>query len=77
MQDSIISLLLSFGVSAVAAPLVIPALRRLKVGQTVRSDGPESHLKKNGTPTMGGVIFLLGIAAVSLCFFHKYYFEEM
>ncbi len=72
MQDSIISFLISFGVAAVAAPFIIPVLRRLKVGQTVRSDGPESHLKKNGTPTMGGIIFLLGIAVVSLLFFGKY-----
>ena len=38
-------------------PLLIPALHRLKFGQSVRDDGPKSHLKKQGTPTMGGVIF--------------------
>ncbi|MGI6343600.1 MAG: phospho-N-acetylmuramoyl-pentapeptide-transferase [Bacillota bacterium] len=40
-------------------PVVIPLLRRLRAGQTTREDGPATHLKKSGTPTMGGIIFLL------------------
>jgi len=44
-------------------PLVIPLLHRLRFGQWVRADGPARHLKKTGTPTMGGIIFLSGIAA--------------
>lgn len=47
--------ILSFLVSVVLCPIIIPFLRRLKFGQTVRDEGPESHLKKNGTPTMGGL----------------------
>lgn len=46
--------------------LLLPMLRRLKVGQTVRAEGPSSHLGKAGTPTMGGVSFLLAAAAVTL-----------
>ncbi len=59
---------IAFGVTALSGPFVIPALRKLKFGQTVRDDGPETHLKKSGTPTMGGVMFMLGILAASLVF---------
>ncbi len=48
-------------VSLLMGPLVIPALRRLKFGQQIRDVGPEAHLKKQGTPTMGGVIFLVAL----------------
>ena len=49
---------ISFVLMVLAAPKVIPVLHRMKFGQEVRDDGPESHLKKQGTPTMGGAIFL-------------------
>lgn len=56
------SVIVSFAVSALTAyllaPIVLPVLSRLKFGQTVREDGPASHLSKNGTPTMGGIIFI-------------------
>lgn len=56
------SVIVSFAVSVIVAyllaPLVLPILSRLKFGQTVREDGPASHLSKNGTPTMGGIIFI-------------------
>ena len=52
--------LISFGVSALLGPVVIPFLRRLKIGQTIRDEGPKSHLKKTGTPTMGGLLFWPG-----------------
>lgn len=58
--------ILSFIISAAAGPVIIPLLRKMKVGQTVRDDGPQTHLKKNGTPTMGGIIFLLGVIITSL-----------
>ena len=48
--------LISFALSVVLGPVVIPILRKLKMGQTEREDGVKSHLKKAGTPTMGGVI---------------------
>lgn len=53
--------LLGLVVALVLAPVLIPVLRRLKFGQQVRGEGPEAHLKKQGTPTMGGVIFLAGL----------------
>ena len=62
----------SFAISAAAGPMVIPVLRRLKVGQTVRDDGPQTHLKKNGTPTMGGLIFLLSVVVTSLFYVKDY-----
>lgn len=58
--------LTAFAISAILGPVVIPFLTRIKFGQTVRDDGPESHLKKNGTPTMGGVIFLGGMLLPAL-----------
>jgi phospho-N-acetylmuramoyl-pentapeptide-transferase len=51
---------------------MIPFLKRLKFGQFVRDDGPESHLKKSGTPTMGGIIILLSIILTSLLYIGKY-----
>lgn len=47
-------------------PHIIQALRRLKVGQSIRDDGPQSHLKKGGTPTMGGVMIIIGVLAAAL-----------
>jgi len=47
---------------------MLPLLAKLKFGQFVRDDGPESHLKKQGTPTMGGLVFLLSIILVSLIY---------
>ena len=54
-----IPVLISFVLSVILGPLVIPVLRRLKMDQTEREDGVQSHLKKAGTPTMGGVMILL------------------
>lgn len=47
-------------IGLVAGPAVIRMLTRLKVGQAVRTDGPQTHLIKSGTPTMGGVLILIG-----------------
>ena len=63
----------AFIVSIIIAVIVIPILRRLKVGQTEREDGPQSHLKKQGTPTMGGIIMVLTVIcliAVNFIFFN-------
>lgn len=54
-------LLISFAVAVVLALIIIPILKKVKVGQIEREDGPQSHLKKQGTPTMGGIIFMLSI----------------
>jgi len=51
----------SFLIVLFLGPVVIPLLRRLKVGQSIREEGPKSHFSKSGTPTMGGVLIVLGI----------------
>ena len=66
--DVIVPVLISFGISVVLSPIVIPFLKKLKFGQFVRDDGPESHLKKSGTPTMGGLIILCSIVVTSLLY---------
>jgi phospho-N-acetylmuramoyl-pentapeptide-transferase len=68
----VIPVLISFVISVVLGPLVIPFLRRLKMGQTERVDGVQSHLKKAGTPTMGGVIFLIATVVTSLFYIKDY-----
>ena len=68
MIKTIIALLVAFAISAALGPAVIPLLRRLKIGQTIRSEGPETHQVKNGTPTMGGVLILLGFIVGSVIF---------
>lgn len=56
---------ISFTVSVLLSPVIIPFLKKLKAGQTVREDGPKTHLKKTGTPTMGGIIILLSVVITS------------
>ncbi|MCM1027436.1 MAG: phospho-N-acetylmuramoyl-pentapeptide-transferase [Roseburia sp.] len=68
----ILAVLISFFLSSLLGPLLIPWLKRLKIGQTVREEGPAAHLKKNGTPTMGGVLILIGISATTLIFLKDY-----
>ena len=65
---SILAVMVSFCISALLGPVLIPWLRKLKIGQTVREEGPAGHLKKNGTPTMGGLLILLSVVAVTLVF---------
>ena len=57
-------LLLSFVATVVLALIIIPILRKLKVGQIEREEGPKSHLKKQGTPTMGGIIMIIVLLIV-------------
>lgn len=68
----LLPVLIAFVTSIVLGPVVIPLLRRLRVDQTEREDGVESHLKKAGTPTMGGVIILASIVAASLPYIRSY-----
>lgn len=70
--DIIIPIIIAFAVSVISGPLMIPFLRRLKVGQTVREEGPQSHLKKSGTPTMGGIMILLAVVTASLFYIKDY-----
>ena len=68
----ITAVLISFGISAVACPVLIPFLKKIKFGQQVREDGPQAHLKKQGTPTMGGIAFLFSVMLTSLFFMKSY-----
>ena len=61
MNFQIVILLTTFFVTVITAQIVIPILRKMKVGQIERDDGPESHLKKQGTPTMGGIIIMIAM----------------
>ena len=63
-----VPVLIAFAVSAMLGPVLIPFLRSLKLSQTERREGVQAHLKKAGTPTMGGVIFLVGITVTSLIY---------
>jgi phospho-N-acetylmuramoyl-pentapeptide-transferase len=69
---SLIAIIGSFGISALLGPVLIPALAKVKAKQVVRDDGPKSHLKKTGTPTMGGILILISLIATSLLFFKSY-----
>ncbi|MGL5634971.1 MAG: phospho-N-acetylmuramoyl-pentapeptide-transferase [Sarcina sp.] len=60
------ALIAGFIVSVIIGPFFIPLLHKLKFGQNIREDGPQSHLKKAGTPTMGGIIFIISTAIVAL-----------
>ncbi len=64
--------LIAFGLSVMMGPVIIPMLRKLKMGQTERVDGVQSHLKKAGTPTMGGVIILLSVVITSVFYIKDY-----
>ena len=68
----VVPVLISFAVSLVLGPVVIPFLRKLKMKQTERTDGVQSHLKKAGTPTMGGIIILASIIVTSLFYVKDY-----
>lgn len=71
-EHIIMPMLISFGLSVLLGPVVIPFLRRLKAGQTVREDGPCTHLKKSGTPTMGGILILVSVAVTTALYAEKY-----
>ncbi|MBR4261138.1 MAG: phospho-N-acetylmuramoyl-pentapeptide-transferase [Clostridia bacterium] len=66
MEFQVKVVILSFVISIIAALIVIPILRKLKIGQIERDDGPQSHLKKQGTPTMGGIIMAIALIIIPL-----------
>ena len=68
----IIPVLIAFALSVIMGPVIIPILRKLKMGQTEREEGVQSHLKKAGTPTMGGVIILGSIVLTSVIYIKDY-----
>lgn len=61
MTTQIIFLILSFVLTAILGKIIIPILKKLKVGQNERACGPRAHLKKQGTPTMGGIMMIISI----------------
>lgn len=71
MDFEIKILLITFAISVICGIITIPILKKLKIGQIERDDGPASHLKKQGTPTMGGIITIVAIiiATVGACIF--------
>lgn len=77
MSYQIKILILSFITSVIVSLIVIPILRRLKVGQIERNEGPQSHLKKQGTPTMGGIVMIISILIVSAIMYIQYSKTEM
>ena len=62
----ILSFIVAFGTAAIAGLVLVPMLRRLKAGQMIREDGPTWHMSKQGTPSMGGLMFILGIVIAIL-----------
>ncbi len=64
--------LIAFAISLISGPVIIPVLRRMKMGQTEREEGVQSHLKKSGTPTMGGVIILGSVIITTLFYIMDY-----
>lgn len=72
INETILAIIIAFAISAVLCPIVIPFLHKLKFGQQVREDGPQAHLKKSGTPTMGGLMILTSIIITSLFYIRSY-----
>ncbi|WP_064093797.1 phospho-N-acetylmuramoyl-pentapeptide-transferase [Rossellomorea aquimaris] len=74
MMEQVIffTIIMAFLITVILSPIFIPFLRRLKFGQSIRDEGPESHQKKTGTPTMGGILFLLSIVITTLVMTGKY-----
>ena len=70
MFEMIASLGIAFGSVAILGPFVIPKLRELKFGQSIRELGPQSHLAKAGTPTMGGILIIIGFLSAVLFLQH-------
>ena len=68
MKCSVYAVIIAFIAGIIMCPALIPVLHRLKYGQTERDDGPQSHLKKSGTPTKGGIAILAALLVSSLFF---------
>ncbi len=76
MSFQIKILLLSFALSVIVSLIVIPILKKLKVGQSEREEGPKSHLTKKGTPTMGGLILIITTIILSAFLYIDYAKDE-
>ena len=73
----IMALAISFLITVLISPIIIPFLRRLKFGQSIREEGPKSHYKKSGTPTMGGVMIVFSIVITTFIVMAKFFPNEM
>lgn len=71
-QSILLTIGVAFLITVVLSPIFIPFLRRLKFGQSIRDEGPKSHQKKSGTPTMGGIMILLSIIVATLIMVNQY-----
>lgn len=71
-QGLLITAGVAFLISVALSPLFIPFLRRLKFGQSIRDEGPKSHQKKSGTPTMGGIVIFVSIMVTSIIMMFKF-----
>ncbi|MDQ0227074.1 phospho-N-acetylmuramoyl-pentapeptide-transferase [Bacillus sp. 7586-K] len=71
-QVILITLVMGFLISVLLSPITIPFLRRLKFGQSIREEGPKSHQKKSGTPTMGGVMIIISIIITTIAMTGKF-----
>ena len=74
---ALIAAVIAFGITAIMGKWMIPFLHKINFGQTIRDEGPKWHKKKQGTPTMGGIMFIIGIliatvvavpSAATMCF---------
>ena len=59
--DIVRTIIIAFFITLILGPIVIPLLRKFKIGQSIREEGPQSHLSKTGTPTMGGIIIFIAL----------------
>lgn len=61
-----IAILVAFVITAIGVPVLLPILRKIKAGQSIREEGPQSHMVKTGTPTMGGIVIILAVVITCL-----------
>ncbi len=72
VNETILAVIIAFAISAALCPVVIPILHKMKFGQQVREEGVQAHLKKQGTPTMGGLVFVASVIITSLFYMKDY-----
>lgn len=70
--ETVMSIIVSFLISVILCPIVIPFLHKLKFGQYIRDEGPKEHQKKSGTPTMGGLVILSSVVITSIFYIKGY-----
>lgn len=64
--DIIRTIVISFAITVILGPICIPLLKKLNIGQNIREEGPKSHYKKSGTPTMGGIIIMIALLITAI-----------